>query len=100
MRNTWINREDKLFQIIKEVVNKYDPMNLIAIGCTEDEYESEVIDILNRCHYLYDTNELIQRVRDIFEFWFDKSFINDEIISNMAKKIDKIFTDDLFEEWE
>jgi hypothetical protein len=96
---TWINHEDKLFLKIKEVVNKYDIMHLLMLGSPEDEYEPEIVDIINRCQHIYNPKKIGITIRDIFEFWFDKDFINNEQIDLMAKEIDKIFTKDLFEKF-
>ncbi|WDC85108.1 DUF1871 family protein [Caloramator sp. mosi_1] len=89
MRN-WINRNDKMFLNVKDIVNKYDPMG-IYLGFNEDEYEPEIIDILNRCKSIKDFEKFKGEIINIFAYWFNRALINDEDIYKMAKDLWEVF---------
>ena len=87
----WINKESLLYKNTKEVVNKIDIMKLIHM-CPDDEYESEIIDILNRCKYLRNVNEIKERLYEIFLYWFGEEygFKNDDF-QLLAEELNKVF---------
>ena len=41
-----MDKYDVLFKGIREIINKYDPINLVSGGAPEDEYDGEVIKII------------------------------------------------------
>ena len=87
----WVNKESLLYKKTKEVVNKNDPMELMEI-CPDDEYEPEIIDILNRCSYLININEIKKELYEIFVYWYseDYGFIYDDF-QILAEDLRKVF---------
>jgi hypothetical protein len=49
-----------IFLLVKEIINQWDPVQLLAIHCPEDEYHSEIREI---CKYI-ETN-INQELNDI-----------------------------------
>ena len=87
----WINEESLLYKKVKEVVNKNDLMGLMRM-CPDDEYESEIVDILNRCSYLKNINQIKEGLYEIFVYWFseDYGFTHDDF-QILAEDLCKIF---------
>jgi hypothetical protein len=63
------------FFFIREIINKYDPIGLIAIGSSEDEYDPEVKTIV---YQLKDVHTIVQ-IQDLvyqeFLRWFEEKSI-------------------------
>ncbi|QUH19961.1 hypothetical protein [Alkaliphilus sp. B6464] len=89
MKN-WINTEADIFIKAKEIVNKYDVADLLT-SAPEDEYESEIVDILNRCWHITDVNVMSDKLEGIFDYWFTKNAYDDRKIPNLAKDLTNLF---------
>ncbi|TSC87335.1 MAG: hypothetical protein G01um10147_656 [Microgenomates group bacterium Gr01-1014_7] len=60
---------------IQKIVNKYDPLRLIAIGCPKDEYRAEVKNIKNLLVKDQTQEEVEKVVLKVFNKWFGKDLI-------------------------
>ncbi len=69
---------------LKKIVNKYDPIDLIKIGCPEDEYDPEIERILPLLSKIKNKKELLDKVYLVFVKMFDKSIAGPK---NKYKKI-------------
>ena len=58
---------------MRKIVNKYDPIHLIAIGCSKDEYNGEVKRILNKWKNVSSVEELHDLIYGIFVKMFFKN---------------------------
>lgn len=56
---------------IKELVNKYDPINLIDMGCPKDEYDGEVRRIIEVLKKASNPEQLRDLIYGIFVDMFD-----------------------------
>ena len=93
-KENWFNAKDELFLKVRDIVNKYD-LEMLLIYTPENEYDSEVIEILNKCRYVYvpDMDEekyMIDELKEIFRYWFGSNF-TDENLKEMAKELIELF---------
>jgi hypothetical protein len=94
---SWVNRNNELYIRVKDIVNKYDPINLLKCGAPEDEYEPEVIDILNRCHFLR-KEIILEEVEQIFIHWFTLPLYNEKTLKKMCNELFETFNKNLEEQ--
>jgi len=66
-------KKSPLFIKASKIVNKYDPIHLISIGCPKDEYDGEVRRILEGMENVSNIEELHDLVYGIFVKMFDES---------------------------
>lgn len=67
-----MNKKSPLFIKAGKIVNKHDPIRLIAIGCPKDEYDGEVRMILESFKQASNTEELQDSIHKIFVKQFFK----------------------------
>ena len=56
---------------LHQLLNKHDPMKLIAVGAPEDEYDQELFDIARRLHDCSSADDMVGMVHAVFCSWFD-----------------------------
>lgn len=80
----------KHYQEIYQVIEKHDPAGIAWVS--EDEYESEAIDIANRANVLSE-EELATYIYEVFVFWLTETVIKKDkaIYQQMAKEIKALF---------
>ena len=59
---------------ITNIINQWDPIDLLAMGAPDDEYESEIYAIFQILPHVDDVYRLNQKVIDIFTEAFGESF--------------------------
>lgn len=74
---------------VQRIVNKYDPMELIEIGCPKDEYEIEVHSIIREYERNNDFEVFRKKVTEIFKVNFEIKEGYD--LSYLDKMIKEIF---------
>lgn len=84
-----------MFEIIKKIVDDWDPIGLLAAHCPPDEYDLETIEIVNYLTLNIQINDLSTKIYEIFvEFFgidvFDKTeeeckVVADKIIKMLKK---------------
>lgn len=75
---------------VEEVINRHDPMGLLAMGASKDEYKSEIEAILerrNQCNMDLDPQE----IRVVFEYWFYPGCIKQEKAEAISKELQALF---------
>lgn len=85
MSRKWLNKNDEMYIKIREIVNQYDPIGIL-FGY-EDEYEREIVEILNRCTHENNFMRFKSIVVDIFKFWFAPLSFDDELMTEMCDEI-------------
>jgi len=60
------------FLELSKILNKVDPINLISRGCPNDEYDSEVEDILELIPTSKSIHNLAKEIQDVFIKRFDE----------------------------
>lgn len=78
---------EAVFINTRDIVNKHDPIDLIAIGCPEDEYNSEVEEILKSLPDVKNEEALGEAIWQIFVAYFDEQLAGDR------KKYDRLARD-------
>lgn len=74
------------FTEIKKIINGIDPMGLLKMGAPDDEYSSEINDILlrkNECN----SKLYFEEIKLIFDYWFYPSKIDEKIIYKIYEEI-------------
>lgn len=77
------NKDCFLFQEMRKILNKHDIMHIAYV---DDEYDPEIIDIINRCAFI--RSEILMRdcIANIFVYWFDEDYCN---MYNKCKELSK-----------
>jgi hypothetical protein len=63
-----------LFAVVKEIIDKWDPFNLLAIHCPDDEYESEIREIVTALSNVTNEEELGVELNNILYQAFEEDF--------------------------
>lgn len=72
------SRHDR-FRRTRAVVNRVDPVHLIAIGAPDDEYDPEVRDLIRLTQPVSPAD-----VADVFAAWFGPGEVSDEDAAAIA----------------
>ncbi|GAM12370.1 DUF1871 family protein [Mesobacillus selenatarsenatis] len=62
------------FSIVKEVIDAWDPFNLLAIHCPDDEYDEEIKDIVEILPKVNSAGELAIEINKIMYKAFEEDF--------------------------
>lgn len=73
---------------LKKIVNKYDVLGIS--GISPDEYDFEIVDIINRCWFEDDSKIIFERLKEIFDFWFDLGYDEQKLLL-MANDLSQLF---------
>jgi hypothetical protein len=76
----------RLFEDVRAILNRHDPMGLIAIGCPDDEYEPEVGTILPRLSRANGPADVEVIIAEEFLDWFDET-LSPETTSAVAADV-------------
>ncbi|WP_078410766.1 DUF1871 family protein [Priestia abyssalis] len=66
------------FTLVKEVIDEWDPLNLLAIHCPDDEYDGEIGDIVKLLPNVKSVDELSLGIHKVFVKWFGEDFLEAE----------------------
>ncbi|QHJ70909.1 DUF1871 family protein [Planococcus halotolerans] len=58
--------------IVKSIIDDWDPIGLLDLGCPEDEYDPEIRDIVALLPHVKSVDELALRIRQVFIKWFEE----------------------------
>lgn len=72
--------------VVKSIIDEWDPIGLLNLGCPEDEYDPEIKDIVALLPNVKSVDELALRIRQVFIKWFEE-FISIEKCYPVASKI-------------
>ena len=75
-----------LFSLIKNVIDKYDPIGLLSMGAPDDEYIPEVKELTPLIKKDMTEQELSTLIRDVFVKMFEMT-IDKDLCDNMAQEI-------------
>jgi hypothetical protein len=78
-----------LFIVVKNVIDKWDPCDLLAIHSPDDEYDSEIKDIVKKIDSKSNAKEIAQIISDVFTKSFSDGLF-DFSIDNCTEPADKI----------
>jgi hypothetical protein len=78
------------YYILKEIINKIDPFNIVWID--EDEYEPEILDLIKSLKKYKNLNKeiIFIETKKVFEKWFYKKDENEKKYYEIAKNIYKL----------
>jgi hypothetical protein len=78
------------FSIVKKVIDEWDPFNLLAIHCPDDEYDEEIQDIVEVLPRIKDAEEMANEINRIMFKAFDKDFKKSNDCLMVGKRIYKL----------
>ena len=59
--------------VVREILNRHDPMGLVEIGCPDDEYDPEIAGVLRAVKEATDRNNFERRITEVFANQFDQA---------------------------
>lgn len=74
-----------LFEDVKEVVNKHDPMGLLRMGAPGREYTPEIKPLCERLSYISPVE-----VKAVFDYWFYPGCLREEVVQALAADLKKV----------
>ena len=85
------------FDLVKKVIDEWDPMNLLNIGAPSDEYDIESKNISNEIDYKTSSIEIANIISKVFSNTFNESEIfSVNNCTNVAGKLKAMMEDGLF----
>lgn len=67
------------YEEIKQIIDKWDPIGLLAISCPEDEYEPEIKELLARLSDYCSVDETAKIIYDVFIEMFGADTFTEEL---------------------
>jgi hypothetical protein len=84
---------NKLNSFVKDVIDEWDPQNLLELGCPEDEYDDEIKDIIEVIEIVNGSPEVLTvEINRIFNKAFETDFKKEKDCLSVAKKILRFFS--------
>ena len=80
----------ELFNLVKVIVNNWDPMGLLASTAPDDEYEMEIGSIITLINKVDSVTDLAEGIAIIFTEAFDCRFSETECLSNAQRIWDEL----------
>lgn len=84
------DKKSEIFRAVRKVVNKRDILNILSANTDieeDDEYDAEVIEIINRCWYLDEVESVYEALKSVFEYWFWEGCCSEGELMDMAAEI-------------
>ncbi|OGX68167.1 MAG: hypothetical protein A2189_01525 [Paenibacillus sp. RIFOXYA1_FULL_44_5] len=75
------------FALVKGVIDEWDPFDLLALECPDDEYDNEISDIVEILLSVKDAEELATAIDQIMFKAFDEDFRKSQECLHIARKI-------------
>lgn len=57
--------------LVKKVIDEWDPIGLLGMGCPDDEYDPEIKDIVRLLSNIKSIHELAKEINGVFIRWFE-----------------------------
>lgn len=90
MESEIFDKKSEIFRAVRKVVNKRDILNILSANTDieeDDEYDAEVIEIINRCWYLDEVESVYEALKSVFEYWFWEGCCSEGELMDMAAEI-------------
>lgn len=71
---------------VKKVIDEWDPIGLLSMGCPDDEYDPEIKDIVQLLSNIESVDEFADGIQKVFFKWFQEE-LNMEKCYQAALKI-------------
>ncbi|AQQ53217.1 DUF1871 family protein [Planococcus lenghuensis] len=71
---------------VKSIVDEWDPIGLLNLGCPGDEYDPEIREIVALLPHVKSVDELALRIRQVLIKWFEE-YLSIEVCYPVALKI-------------
>lgn len=87
MESKIFDKESEIFRAVRKVVNQHDILNILNTNTNieeDDEYDAEVIEIINRCWYLDEVESIYEALKSVFEYWFWDNCCSRDTLMSLA----------------
>ncbi|WP_409274603.1 DUF1871 family protein [Neobacillus sp. SCS-31] len=75
----------KEYFLVKEVIDEWDPIGLLGMGCPDDEYDPEIKDIVKRLSNSNSVDVLTKEIQEVFIKWFGEHLSTRDCLSAAQK---------------
>lgn len=66
------------YKFVKSIIDEWDPIGLLDLGCPEDEYDPEIREIVALLPRVKSVDELALKIRQVFIKWFEEYLSNEK----------------------
>jgi hypothetical protein len=77
------------FEVVQKIINEWDPLDLLALDCPDDEYESEVQLIVSATLNKDNVDKIAEKINEIFYKAFEDDFKKSNDCLKVAERIFK-----------
>ncbi|MGG3891214.1 DUF1871 family protein [Metabacillus fastidiosus] len=84
------DKYNETFKVVEKIVNEWDPVDLLAIDCPDDEYEFEIQRIVSATLAVNNAEELAGKINEILYKAFEEDFKKSKDCLAIADKILKM----------
>lgn len=68
----------EILNTVKKVIDEWDPLELLAMNCPDDEYDTEISDIVKLLPNVKSIDELSIGIHKVFVKWFGQDSLDAE----------------------
>jgi len=76
-----------LIEMIRSVINKWDPYGLIASGAPKDEFDIEIMDIAVKVQAIHTEKDAILVISEVFSKWFNPKDFTLQYCDRVGKEL-------------
>lgn len=87
-------RYNDAVEVVQKIINEWDPLNLIALDCPDDEYESEIQLIVSATLNNDNADKVAEKIKEILYKAFEDDFKKSNDCLKIAERILKAFEAD------
>jgi hypothetical protein len=87
-------RYNNAFEVIQKIINEWDPLDLLALDCPDDEYESEIQLIVSATLNKDNADKIGGKINEILYKAFKDDFKKSNDCLKIAERILKAFEAD------
>jgi hypothetical protein len=78
---------DRAFEVVKSVIDAWDPYSLLAGGAPPDEFELEVGKLLPRIEHIHTPEDAVREVVSVFGQCFDRKEFTPESCADVGARL-------------
>ncbi|WML45434.1 DUF1871 family protein [Neobacillus sp. PS3-40] len=75
------------FEVIQEIINEWDPLDLLSLDCPDDEYESEIQRIVSATLNKDNADKMAEKINEILYKTFGDDFKKSNDCLQIAERI-------------
>ena len=80
-------------QVVGTIINEWDPYSLLAIGCPNDEFDSEIAAVVKEIPRIKSRQDVVFALSRVFSNYFEPSRFTPDACSDVGTKLFKALSD-------